>query len=612
MTRTSEAEGPGRWLRPEERQLAHARERFLSSQVPDDLVRGEVQASWTRSMNLRVEASGLDPAFVSGLNQETLLAITAAPILKDLAAQLANEQVGIILTDAHGLILQQICSDPELSRNLDEAHLVAGFNYGEESVGTNGIGTALECRAPMMIHGQEHYLEDLGKFSCAGAPIRHPVTGALMGVLDLTCLATHSNSLLLAFARSTADRIEQELHKQTNAREHALVSEYLAACHHTSGAVLALNSDLVMMNNHVRQDFDPSDQAALLAHSADAAGARSPMTLLADLPSGLVARMDYRPAYSNDTLAGGVFRIRQNSGPTTTSTSPRELTLPAIPGIVGKSTAWQRTCQAVDAHSRDREWFVLEGEAGVGKLALLHGVHQLRSPRASLRVVDAADLEDPDVWLDMVEQALANSVGSLVLRRVHLLPPAVTADLALVLQEHADDVSQDSPPWVAMTMRASPRNSDVDGQLLPLFPHTVEVPALRHRIEDINQLVPKLIGRLTRGAGLRCSPEALRQLMRLPWVGNVEQLRQVLSRVVQQRRSGTIELDDLPPGCRASSRRQLSQMEALERDAIVNALIANSGSKVNAANDLGMSRATIYRKIRDYGIALAPRGGDSG
>ena len=608
MTRTSEAEERGRWLRPEERQLARARERFLSSQVADNLVRGEVQASWTRSIHLHVEARGLDPVFVSGVNQETLLTVTAAPILKHLAAQLANEQVGIILTDAHGLILQQICSDPELSRNLDDAHLVAGFNYGEDSVGTNGIGTALECRAPMMIHGQEHYVEDLGKFSCAGAPIRHLATGVLMGVLDLTCLASQSNSLLLAFARLTADRIEQELLKGMHAPELALVSDYLAACHHTSGAVLALNSDLVMMNNHVQQNFDPSDQAALLARSADAAGARTPMTLLADLPSGLIARMDYRPTYLNDTLAGGVLRIRLNSGPIKTSTSQRgkaRPVIPVIPGIVGMSTAWQRTCRVVVAHSREREWIVLEGEAGVGKVALLHGVHQLRSPSASFRVVDAADLEDSDVWLDAVDQALANDVGSLVLRRVHLLTPAVTADLAVVLQDHADNVSRDSPPWVVMTMCGSPRNSDVDGQLLPLFPHTVEVPALRHRIEDINQLVPKLLRRLTREASLTCSPETIRQLMRLPWMGNVEQLRQVLSHVAQQRRSGTIELGDLPPGCKASSRRQLSQMEALERDAIVNALIANAGSKVNAANDLGMSRATIYRKIRDYGIALA-------
>jgi transcriptional regulator of acetoin/glycerol metabolism len=94
------------------------------------------------------------------------------------------------------------------------------------------------------------------------------------------------------------------------------------------------------------------------------------------------------------------------------------------------------------------------------------------------------------------------------------------------------------------------------------------------------------------------------QLMRLPWQGNVEQLRRVLLKIAQQRRSGVINVDDLPAECRAASRRHLTQMEALERDAIVTSLITHEGSKERASEDLGMSRATIYRKIRDYGITL--------
>lgn len=59
---------------------------------------------------------------------------------------------------------------------------------------------------------------------------------------------------------------------------------------------------------------------------------------------------------------------------------------------------------------------------------------------------------------------------------------------------------------------------------------------------------------------------------------------------------------DLPARTRAVSRRSLSQLEALERDAIVHSLLANGGHKGRAAKSLGMSRATIYRKIHDYGI----------
>ena len=51
------------------------------------------------------------------------------------------------------------------------------------------------------------------------------------------------------------------------------------------------------------------------------------------------------------------------------------------------------------------------------------------------------------------------------------------------------------------------------------------------------------------------------------------------------------------------TRRKLTRLESLERDAIVRSLLDNDGSKVDAAEALGMSRATIYRKIKEFGIA---------
>ena len=54
---------------------------------------------------------------------------------------------------------------------------------------------------------------------------------------------------------------------------------------------------------------------------------------------------------------------------------------------------------------------------------------------------------------------------------------------------------------------------------LPLFTHTVTVPALRYRIEDIEVLVPFLLRELTSGAGVRLAADAMRQLSKLPWPG---------------------------------------------------------------------------------------------
>jgi transcriptional regulator of acetoin/glycerol metabolism len=96
-------------------------------------------------------------------------------------------------------------------------------------------------------------------------------------------------------------------------------------------------------------------------------------------------------------------------------------------------------------------------------------------------------------------------------------------------------------------------------------------------------------------------------LLRSSWPGNTEQLWQVLRKVVQRRRVGSIRPADLPPECWTVSRRLLSPLESMERDAIVQSLLDYKGNKVKAAESLGMSRATIYRKIHEYGI-VTPAG----
>jgi sigma-54 dependent transcriptional regulator, acetoin dehydrogenase operon transcriptional activator AcoR len=77
----------------------------------------------------------------------------------------------------------------------------------------------------------------------------------------------------------------------------------------------------------------------------------------------------------------------------------------------------------------------------------------------------------------------------------------------------------------------------------------------------------------------------------------------VLTETVARQRSGIISADTLPPECRSLTRRKLTQMEALARDAIVRSLQDNGGNKQEAARALGMSGATIDRKINDYCIA---------
>jgi transcriptional regulator of acetoin/glycerol metabolism len=96
-------------------------------------------------------------------------------------------------------------------------------------------------------------------------------------------------------------------------------------------------------------------------------------------------------------------------------------------------------------------------------------------------------------------------------------------------------------------------------------------------------------------------------LMRANWPGNVTQLSEVLRQAARHRRTGAIQPSDLPAEFRTVNRRPLGRLESMERDAIVHSLEDAGGNKVRAAQFLGMSRATLYRKIHEYGIVTPDR-----
>lgn len=585
------------------RTLMKARERFLEGDSPEDLgVRDEIRASWVRSQQLAVAADRVEPARVERPHAQSLLLECAAPILKDVATALADEPVAMLLTGPQGVVLDRVCGDSGMIRRLDKRRLAPGFIYAESSVGTNGIGTTLETRRPTLVLGGEHFAGDLCVFGCAGAPIIHPLTSTLMGVVDLTSWAGDANSMLLSFARSTAGRIQDRLMERSGEREVALMHDYLLTCQHHPGPVLALSNELTIMNAHTQQAFDAVDQSALLARAGDAAGSAEPLTLLADLPSGQAVRLAYTPAFTDSAVqAGGVVRIQTP----TAAASRAAKASPAVrlPGVVGSSPSWQRSCRSALESGRRGEWLVVEGEPGVGKLAVLTGVHLSLSPTDHIRVVEPPGSDGVEAWLETVAGELDNhGPGTLIVRRAHELPVEAVSGLAQLLLPHHGRGSADPPIWVALTMDSSARNAAIEAELLPYFAHTIEVPPLRRHLDDLAPLADHFVGRLSRDSQLTISDPAMNVLRRMPWQGNIEQLRRVIGQAVRQRRTGVIEVDELPAECRSVRRRRFTVLESIERDAIVEALDTHDGNKERAAIALGMSRATIYRKIKGYGI----------
>jgi len=584
----------------------------------ESAVRRTIQVSWQRSQKALVDLDQPAPSYAAPQAQDTVLTRAAGPVLEALAAELGDEPISFILCDAEGVVLSRTGGERGLVSQLDSVDLAPGFSYSESQVGTNGIGTALEVGGAILIDGAEHYTGTLRRFACAGALIHHPVSGALLGVVDITTQARHANPLLLTFAKIAADRIQAAILTQVSALDNALLGDYYLACQRSGGGVIALGKAVFMMNATVQQHFDAADQAAIIDHTRDSRGRNSPHTVLAELPSGLTARLSYQPTFVVGTLAGGIIQIREHRSRDVVQIDKR---MPALPGVGGISPLWVHTTREVLAACTRREWVVLEGEVGVGKQLLLRSAHDRATQGRHLVVLDAAavaasaasaDLEDPGGHSELVERAAAEveAGADLVVRHAHVLAGASLDRLAELLQSLHD---QDDPhgPWIALTVlreglgdgtEETPgdvRGDDVETRLLGFFPRTVQVPPLRHHISDVPVLARLLLNQAG-SSDLDLSPAAQNQLMRMSWNGNVTQLRKVLAALGRRVRSGMADVADLPPECHSTLRRRLSPMETLERDAIVEALAVHDGDKGAAAQSLGVSRATVYRKIRHY------------
>jgi transcriptional regulator of acetoin/glycerol metabolism len=602
--------------------LARTRIRFLTSEsVEPDQVREAILASWWRSRQFDVPADHIHLPYVPDQDLDTPLIHAATPVLERLGDQLDGQPISLILTDPTGVVLSQCTGDPDLHRHLERVELVPGFSYGEQFVGTNGIGTALEEGRPTHVFGHEHYAENLEDLACAGAPICHPISGKVIGAVDLTCWRKDAGQLLIALARATAEQVRQALLTHGDIRELTLFQAYLRACRRTTGIVMAFNDDVVMMNDPARRLLDPADQSVLLGYATNALADGREGTAIVALPTGGKVRMHCRRAagHTSGNTAGAVLSVTLIETDESAEKSAAPMLPMFLPGVVGSGPQWLRCCYDADASCGQGDWLVLAGEPGVGKYTLARCVHQRRHPTGRIHAADAADATNPGWLADLRRDLIEDPVDGLIIRHVDRLPATALNRLVTMLRQVRS--SHDQPvPWIAITLSSAAQTTETQtetadqdpiskdlAEMLGFFPSTVRVPPLRQHAEDVRELVPLFLSKLRNSGQLTCSPAAIHLLMRADWPGNVSQLQQVLKQVARQRRHRSIQPSDLPAEFRTVTRRPLNRLESIERDAIVRGIEDAKGNKVRAAQLLGTSRATLYRKIHEYGIVLPDR-----
>src|SRR6185295_963850 len=174
--------------------------------------------------------------------RERLEALGAgAAVLERFGEELRKTQDMLALCDADGYVLAT-AGHPRVIEELAEINLRIGGSWNEQAAGTNGIGTALTEGRTVQVIGAEHYGAAWQRWVCTGAPIRHPITGETLAVIDVTGYSERVQAHTILAVQATAALIEQRLLLEFTLDEKLLCDRLFARANRTpADAMLAVD-----------------------------------------------------------------------------------------------------------------------------------------------------------------------------------------------------------------------------------------------------------------------------------------------------------------------------------------------------------------------------------
>jgi len=315
-----------------------------------------------------------------------------------------------------------------------------------------------------------------------------------------------------------------------------------------------------------------------------------------------------------------------------------------LDGIIGTSSGMQDVLRMISRLKDTRTPVLISGESGTGKELVARAIHfRGMMAQTPFVAVDCGALVPTLMESEMFgyekgaftgamksKKGLfqAANGGSIFLDEIGELPLEMQAKLLRVLQEkevrpvgsndrHAVDVRV-----IAATNRdleSAYRTGTFRKDLyFRLNVVTVHIPPLRERRADIPMLVHYFLNRYTPTKPLQVTAAAMKSLLQYDWPGNVRELENCIARAVTLGDQETIDVQDLPPAIRSEqpASSEMTPLDAaslsttalaeMERMTILRVFEQAHGDKALAGKMLGISRATLYRKLKRYKIA--PRG----
>lgn len=630
---------------------------LLQARIGTTHVSPHVANSWDRCLNrYSMEPDAARNTIVLGAasvreRQQTfgdLLGVARAE-MENLYEQIAGSGYAVILSDADAVVLSAI-TDPNMKRDFRSAGLWIGAVWSEQNEGTNGLGTAIAERAPVTVYCGEHFRDYNAGLSCCGAPILD-VDGSVLAVLDASAASTADTRLVqshtMALVSMSANLIAR-CHFLSRFRDAWVLrfhsrAEFVGLLHEAllaidgNGRIMAVNdAAVVQLGMRAREqlvgrelrEILPLDFATLEQRAASEPAALWPVR---DLAYG-------RRFFANVRAPLGTRRIAS-------SATAAAIDVPAPQRQhVGGDPRMQHNLSCGRQLFGRRVPILLQGATGTGKEVFAKALHSGSSwAERPFVAVNCAAIPEALIESELfgytrgaftdaareghVGKIRQASGGTLFLDEIGDMPLALQTRLLRVLEEHEivplggdtaipvelHVISASHHDLLAMVQQGTFRE-DLYYRLNGI---TLELPSLHERTDKRELIATLLREEVPQGPAPCIDEDALDRLLAHPWPGNIRQLRNVLRTAAALSDDGRIRLMHLGRDfCQPREGHALTQragqsggegadaLRCAERDALMHELERMHWNISRTASLLGVSRNTLYRKIRKHQIIL--------
>ena len=559
--------------------------------------------------------------------------------MNSLHQQLSGAGHAVLLTDARGVILNCVTA-PSERKIFERAGLWLGADWSEACEGTNGIGTCLVERQSLTIHRDEHFRGRHTGLTCSASPVFDP-HGELLAVLDVSsareAVSRQSQFHTMALVNLSAKMIEScyflrhfehhwMLRFHLQAESVGLFSEGLLAFD-GEGRICAVNQSALNLLGQLRGGLLGQPVEAFFDCSLDQLLGRASANATASWP---LRTRDGRHLFA-------ALRGQPRSVSPVVTPLPEASPLPGI--CLGDPALQNEFRKALRVFERDVPLLV-NGETGSGKEAFAKAVHQASQradkPFVALNCAAIAEsLIESELFgyrggsfTGALKEGMRGKLqqadgGTLFLDEIGDMPLALQTRLLRVLEDRMV-VPIGGEPQAVNVRIISATHRDLLARVASgafredlyyrLNGLEVTLPALRER-SDKPQLLDFLLAQEAQGQAVELEADARQALLDFSWPGNVRQLRTVLRTLAALCEGGRVGLIDLPALIRhafhqapISLQRGKQPLEDAERLALLATLEQQRWHMTLAAEQLGVSRNTLYRKQRKHGIALRSAG----